>query len=76
MATLNIKDFPDVLHRKLKALARRRHRSLAQEVTALLDEAVSRGEARSLQELRGLGRQIWEGRDAAQYVAAERDAWD
>jgi plasmid stability protein len=76
VATLNIKDFPEALHRRLKALARRRHRSLAQEVTALLDEAVSRGDARSLQELRGLGRQIWEGRDAAKYVAAERDAWD
>ena len=76
MATLNIKDFPETLHRKLKAMAKRRHRSLAQEVTALLGEAVIRGEARSIQEMRGLGRQIWEGRDAAAYVAKERESWD
>jgi plasmid stability protein len=33
MATLNIKDFPDGVYRKLKARAKRDHRSLAQEVT-------------------------------------------
>ena len=40
MATLNIKNLPDALYRKLQARARRQHRSLAQEVTHILTQAV------------------------------------
>ncbi len=40
MATLNIKNLPDDLYRKLKARAKRERRSVAQEVTALLTEAL------------------------------------
>ena len=40
MATLNIKNLPDALYRKLQARARRQHRSVAQEVTHILAEAV------------------------------------
>jgi len=31
---------------------------------------------RSLLELRGLGREIWEGVDPAEYVKQERDSWE
>ena len=31
---------------------------------------------RSLLELRGLGKEIWEGIDAAEYVKQERDSWE
>jgi hypothetical protein len=31
---------------------------------------------RSLRELRGLGKEIWEGVDAQQYVDQQRDEWD
>lgn len=27
-------------------------------------------------ELRGLGKEIWEGQDAQEYVDQERDAWE
>jgi len=27
-------------------------------------------------ELRGLGKEIWEGLDAQEYINAERDSWD
>lgn len=37
MATLNIKGLPDRLYRRLKRRARERHRSLAQEVTHILN---------------------------------------
>lgn len=76
MATLNIKNFPDDLYEKLKARAAREHRSVAQEVTHILEQALSEPEASSLLELRGLGREIWREIDAAEHVARERDTWD
>jgi plasmid stability protein/predicted nucleic acid-binding protein len=42
MATLNVKNLPDALYRKLKARAKRERRSVAQEVTILLTEALER----------------------------------
>ncbi len=74
MATLNVKGLPDSLYRKLKARARRQHRSIAQEVTHILSEALVRPTASSILELRGLGKALWED-NAAEYVARERDAW-
>jgi plasmid stability protein len=43
MATLNIKNFPDDLYKRLKARAKREGRSLAGEVTMLLSRGVSQG---------------------------------
>ena len=40
MAVLNIKNLPDGLYRKLQARAKRQHRSIAQEVTHLLSDAL------------------------------------
>ena len=40
------------------------------ELTA--DEKAPR---RSITELRGLGKQIWQGQDAQEYVDQERDSW-
>ena len=40
MAVLNIKNFPESLYRKLQARTKRQHRSVAQEVTHLLGEAL------------------------------------
>ena len=75
MATLNIKDFPPTLYRRLQARARRNRRSVAQEVTHLLDAAVSPPQ-HSLLDLKGLGKDLWRGTDAAARVAEERKAWD
>ncbi len=76
MATLNIKNLPDALYRKLKARARRQHRSVAQEVTHILSDALTEPEPLSILELEGLGRELWEGVDPAGHVAAERESWD
>lgn len=76
MATLNIKNVPDDLYRRLQDRAKRQHRSVAQEVTHMLSAALDAGEPLSLLELRGLGRELWAGRDAATHVRAERTAWD
>jgi len=51
MATLNIKNLPDLLHKKLKARARAHRRSGAQEVTQLLTEQLDRPARLSILEL-------------------------
>jgi len=75
MATLNIKNLPDGLYRKLKARAKRERRSVAQEVTVLLTQALEPGETHSILELRGLGKELWRDIDASRHVESERAAW-
>jgi len=76
MATLNIKDLPDDLYQRLKERASRQHRSLAQEVTHILAQAVDAGEPLSILDLEGLGAEAWDGVDGAAHVEAERRSWD
>jgi plasmid stability protein len=76
MATLNIKNLPDALYRKLQARARRQHRSLAQEVTHILSQAVETPTQLTITDLQGLGKEHWSGRDAANHVDDERRGWD
>jgi len=76
LATLNVKNLPDALYRRLQARARRDHRSVAQEVTHLLSEALESSKPLSILELRGLGKELWEGVDAAAHVKRERASWD
>jgi len=76
MATLNIKNFPESLYEQLQKQAEEEHRSIAQQVIHLVSKAVGRPKSRSILELRGLGKEIWEGIDPAEYVRQERDAWD
>jgi len=76
MATLNIKNLPDALYHELKARAKRQHRSVAQEVTRILAEALTEPEPLSIQQLRGLGKEHWADVDAAAHVERERRSWD
>ena len=76
MATLNIKNFPADLYERLKERAARDHRSMAQEVTWLLERALAEPETLSLLDLDGLGKEVWEGTNAAEHVNRERDSWD
>lgn len=76
MATLNIKNFPAGLYRKLKARARRQHRSMAQEVTHILERALEEPEALSILGLEGLGEELWSDVDAPAHVDRERGSWD
>lgn len=79
MATLNIKNFPDRLYRRIKQRAGKNRRSISQEVVHLLDEAVTETPPVSLLALEGLGKDIWQKalgeKDAADYIAEERDSW-
>ena len=76
MATLNIKNLPDRLYKKLQARAKRERRSVAQEVTHLLDAALDTPAPLSVLELRGLGKDLWTDVDAVAHVQQERAAWD
>ena len=76
MATLNIKNLPDALYRKLKKRAERQRRSIAQEVTQILADILAEKESLSILELRGLGKEQWRGTDTTAHVASERHAWD
>ena len=67
--------FP-TLYKKLQARARRQRRSVAQEVIHLLTQAVEEPDTQSILELRGLGKELWTGIDAAAHVNAERRSWD
>jgi plasmid stability protein len=76
VATLNVKNLPDALYRKLQARARRERRSVAQEVTRILSESLETPKKVSILDLRGLGKAQWRGVDAAAHVARERSTWD
>jgi plasmid stability protein len=76
MATLNIKKFPDALYEKLREQARRERRSISQEVIRTLEQALKQDEPLSLLGLQGLGKDLWEGIDAVEFIREERDSWD
>lgn len=75
MATLNVKEFPQALYKRLQKHAERARRSLSQHVIHLLAEAVKRPSRHSILELRGLGKELWSELDAAEYVDSERNSW-
>jgi plasmid stability protein len=76
VATLNVKNLPDPLYRRLQARAKRERRSVAQEVAVILSDALDTPKPLSILELRGLGKEHWRGVDATKHVRHERNAWD
>jgi plasmid stability protein len=76
MATLNVKNLPDGLYRKLQARAKRQRRSVAQEVAQILSDALETPKPVSILELRGLGKEHWQKVDGSTHVERERTAWD
>ena len=76
MATLNVKNVPDPLYQKLRARAKHDRRSVAQEVIQILTEATEEPPTLSILDLKGLGRERWRDRDAAEFVEQERRSWD
>ena len=76
MATLNVKNFPDSLYEALQSQAEREHRSVAQQVVHLLEQAMNGAKPLSILGLQGLGKELWQGIDAAAYIREERESWD
>ena len=73
---LNIKNLPDHLHAKLQERTRQERRSVAQQATHLLEQALSVPESLSVLELRGLGKEMWADVDPVTHVQRERAAWN
>jgi plasmid stability protein len=76
VVTLNIKNFPDELHAALAERAEQEGRSVAQEIIALLEEAVQERSSHSILEVAGLGADYWNATHATVHVDEERRAWD
>jgi plasmid stability protein len=76
VATLNVKNLSDALYRKLQARARRERRSVAQEVTKLLSDALESPRQLSILDLKGLGKDHWKEIEATEHVRKERAEWD
>ena len=76
MATLNIKNLPDRLYKRIQARANREHRSIAQEVIHILSVATESTSPLSILELQGLGKDAWTKIDAGKHVNRERREWD
>lgn len=76
LATLNIKNVPDPLYRKLRARAKRKRRSVAQEVIHILSDVTEHSVPLSILELQGLGKDAWRGIEGTRHVNRERRGWD
>lgn len=62
--------------KRLQARAKRERRSVAQEVSHLLSEALEASKPASILELQGLGKEHWQSIDATALVRREWDSWD
>ncbi len=76
MATLNVKNVPERLYRRLQARAKRQLRSVSQEVIHILGDAVEQAPPLSILDLKGLGKEIWSDLDPVSHVETERNSWE
>ncbi len=58
------------------SLSREEQLRLIEELKARTEEGKPSEPRHSILELRGLGKEIWEGVDAQEYVRKERSTWD
>ncbi len=75
MPSLNIQDFPEDLHERLRRRAEAERRPVEEVVIRLLEQHLT-SPMHSILELRGLGRELWRDADASQHVEQERRSWD
>jgi len=68
------KPYDEILKRAQSELSAKEQNQLSAELAQ--SAARKNGKKRSITELRGLGKEIWEGIDPDEYVAKERDSWD
>lgn len=61
---------------EIRLLSAQEQLDLIDEITILLRSVLTTPPTRSILELSGLGKQIWQGVRAQEYVAQERAAWD
>ena len=69
------KFYKDVVE-KIHGLDHAERMVLLKYLTSLVGESEAPKPKRSLLELEGLGKEIWSGMDAQEYVNQERSSWD
>lgn len=67
--------YDEILKLASDGLSREELLKLSEALTILAVHKSSKS-PRSILELRGLGKEVWEGIDPDEYVAQERDSWD
>lgn len=60
----------------LQAVAARRAQELGANSEDAVEEIIEVRSQRSVLELQGLGKEVWKGIDAGEYVEQERASWD
>lgn len=64
------------LRASIKRLNAAEQLKLLEELAALVRREMAHKPQRSILELRGLGKEIWQNIDAQRYVDQERDSWN
>lgn len=72
---MNVREYHDVLER-VSQLSTQEKIDLLAELAVQVRNDSRKGAKRSIADLRGLGKEIWTGIDAQDYVNKERDSWD
>lgn len=64
------------VRRQVENLTPEEQLRLLEELAAIVRHRVSTKPKRSIRELKGLGKEIWQGIDVQQYINQERDSWN
>lgn len=72
---MTVREFNDLLE-SVTLLSQQEKVDLLAEIANQLRADNRKNQKRSIAELRGLGKEIWNGIDAQEYVNRERDSWD
>jgi len=64
------------VRRQVESLAIDDQLRLLEELVKLIRQQTIAKPKHSILELRGLGKEVWQGMDAQAYVSQERDAWN
>lgn len=72
---MTVREYNDLLERVAR-LPQQEKVELLAELANLVRDDSRKSKKRSIMELEGLGKEIWAGIDAQEYVNQERDSWD
>lgn len=64
------------VHRQVEKLTDDEQLRLLEDIAAMVRRRISPKQKRNIMELEGLGKDIWQGIDAQEYVNQERDSWN
>lgn len=71
---MTVREYNDLVE-SVTLLSPQEKADLLAELTNQLRDDSRKGRKRSIMELEGLGKEIWAGVDAKEYINQERDSW-